>query len=105
MASDENPLLEAHGNLADFLHRSREPRYFVLRMAEHHRHYAAGFRIEVQLLNDDGQGQVVLYLRGPHADYQSGNIFVPSAVIAAALRQMPGKGDYVDESGQSRGPF
>ena len=105
MDHNEAPLVETHADLADFVHRLREPRYFVVRMEEAHRHYAAGYRFVVQLLNDDGQGEVVLYLKGPRADYRSGSLYVPSAVIAAASRQKPGKGDYVDESGQSHPPF
>lgn len=96
--------LEAHTDGASFVHRRSEPKYFVLHLSESHRHYAAGFRFAVQLLNEDSQGEAVLYFKESCADYNSGSLRVPSEVFAAALRQKPGSGDYVDESGQSRAP-
>jgi hypothetical protein len=76
-----------------FVHRSDEPRYFVLRLDARDRGYAAGFRLEVQLLNHAGQGEAVLRLTEPIPGYRTETAYVPAEVIAAAARQPKGQGE------------
>jgi hypothetical protein len=90
---------------AGFVHRQLEPKYFVMRLAPDDRYFRKGYRFAVQLLNDAGEGGAVLFLRGPSPEFRRGEICVPVEVIASAMRQNEGKGDYVDAHGGSRAPF
>lgn len=88
-----------------FVHTRSEPRFFVLRLSPRNKEYGDGYRFEVQLLDEAGRAGAVLYLREVHQEFREQEYYVPGRVIAAALKQVEGKGDYVDENGESRRPF
>jgi hypothetical protein len=68
-------------------------------------HYGRGFRFAVQLLNDEGRGDAVLYFHGHHSNFKDAAASVPTGVLAAAMRQVEGKGEYVNSRGESVAPF
>ncbi len=63
--------------------------------------YVEGFRFQVQLCNDALEGGAVVLFRGDEAEFRVSEFDVPEAVYQAALRQPPGKGDFVDSQGVS----
>jgi hypothetical protein len=88
-----------------FVHTPIEPRFFVVRLSDRHRGFKAGYQFEVQLLNDDGTAGAVLNFNEPYQAFQMQSFYVPASVMAAAVGQLEGKGDYVDSYGESRRPF
>jgi hypothetical protein len=88
-----------------FVHTLREPRFFVVRLAPGRKEYENGYGFEVQLLDEAGRAGAVLYFLELHQDFRTQEYYVPATVVAAAVRQAEGKGDYVDEQGESRKPF
>jgi hypothetical protein len=88
-----------------FVHRPIEPRFFVVRLSGRHRGFKAGYQFEVQLLNDDGTAGAVLNFNEPYQDFRMRSFHVPASVMAAAVRQQEGEGDYVDSYGESRRSF
>lgn len=88
-----------------FVHTRSEPRFFVLQLSPGTKEYVNGYRFEVQLLDEVGRAGAVLNFRGLNQDFREQEYYVPASVVAAALRQPEGQGDYVDEAGRSRRPF
>jgi hypothetical protein len=88
-----------------FVHRGDEPRFFVMRLASDDVLFEQGYRFEVQFLDEAGHAGASVYLA---ADEPAGTIddyTVTDAVHAAASRQAPEQGDYVDSTGESQRPF
>ena len=84
--------------------RNRKKRYFVSHLEERDRP-STRMRYEIQLLNAEGQALACGY-----ADENTKTLLIqeqdiPLPVIEAAQRQPIGKGDYVDEAGNSLPPF
>jgi hypothetical protein len=88
-----------------FVHTRAEPRFFVLQLSPRNKEYGNGYRFVVQLLDDVGRAGAVLSFCELNQDFRQQEYYVPASVIAAALRQPEGKGDYVDEAGHSCRPF
>ena len=88
-----------------FIHTRKEPRYFVLSLDESDPSYLEGFRYEVQLLNDDGEGAAVVLLTEEDTNISVPGYDLPSRVVDAARRQEKGSGDYVNTVGESVRPF
>ena len=88
-----------------FVHTEIEPRFFVVRLSDRNRGFKAGYMFEVQLLNDDGTAGAVLNFNEPYQEFSMQAYYVPASVMEAAVRQLKGKGDYVDSYGESRRPF
>lgn len=86
---------------AAFEHREQEPRYFVMQLGPDDARYSSGYRYEIQLCNESLQGVAVILFRGDESRLSVPEFQVPEAVYQAALRQNPGKGDFVDSQGES----
>jgi hypothetical protein len=84
-----------------FVHRKQEPRYFVMQIGAGGFGYSDGYRYEIQLCNDALQGAAVILFRGDETEFSVPDFDVPEAVYRAAIRQPPGKGDFVDSKGES----
>ena len=83
----------------------KKQRYFVCnrQTARSQSHPEADY--EIQVLDAQGRGKHVGYLRYGDTEIEIGGQPIPKAVIDAAHRQPEGKGDYVNEGGQSISPF
>jgi hypothetical protein len=88
-----------------FVHTRTEPRYFVLCLDESDNGYSEGFRYEVQLLNDGGEGGGVFQFSDADSEISVPGFEIPSEVVEAARRQQRGSGTYVDSRGESIRPF
>lgn len=95
------PALQVQFFEPNFVHREREPRYYVMQIAPNGFGYDDGFRFEIQLCNEAPQGGAVILFRGDEAEFSVAEFDVPEEVFRAALRQPPGKGDFVDSRGES----
>jgi hypothetical protein len=86
-----------------FVHRTSEPRYFVRSLDALDDGWKCGFRWEVQLLNDDGQGAATVEFGPDDGDEFTLylNVDLPSAVVEAARA---GVNDYLDREGRRRLP-
>jgi len=58
-------------------------------------------RIEIQLLNDDGQAVATVRLRDDQRDAVLHGQPLPAAVVRAAKARLAGNGDYVGPDGAS----
>jgi hypothetical protein len=85
----------------NFVHRLREPRYFVSQIGPDGFGYEDGFRYEIQLCNAALQAGAVILFRGDETELHVPEFDVPQAVYQAALRQSPGRGEFVDSRGES----
>jgi hypothetical protein len=78
--------------------------FFVTHLEESDRP-SIDMRYEIQLLNAEGQAVACGYL-DDHADtLEIQGRSIPLAVVEAARRQVIGKGDHVDQAGNSVSPF
>ncbi len=78
--------------------------YFVLHLEERDRP-SSGMQYQIQLLNAEGQAVACGYADDTTDSLQILGQPIPALVIEAARRQPIGKGDYVDEAGNSIPPF
>jgi hypothetical protein len=78
-----------------------EPRFFVMQLGSDDEGYSSGYRFGIQLCNESLQGAAVILFRGDEAQFTVPEFDIPEAVYRAALRQVPGKGDFVDSQGVS----
>ena len=80
-------------------------KFFVLQLSENDPEWGEGFRYEIQILDVQGRGEFVGYLRANDDVLEIEGHAVPEAVIDAARRQARGQGDYVNSEGKSIPPF
>lgn len=85
--------------------RKAGARYFVVRLSAKDPERAEGFLVEIQILDSQGRGELVGYLREGQSQLEIEGQSVPRAVIEAAWRQPEGQGDYVDPAGNTTTPF
>jgi hypothetical protein len=83
----------------------RRDKFFVLRLGERHFRPSPDQEIEVQLLDSRGREVRSVFLKSGDAGRVVDDFEIPPAVIEAAWRQEPGKGDYVNARGESTTPF
>ncbi len=62
-------------------------------------------RYEVQVLDESGRASEVGRFSQDELTLVVDGVTIPEPVLAAALRQTKGKGDYVGDDGQSVAPF
>ena len=67
--------------------------------------YGAGRLFEIQILDSHGRAKFVVYCGESEQELDIQGHIVPGAVLNAARRQPEGKGDYVNEKGESIRPF
>ena len=79
--------------------------FFVMRLRPDHSRPFPDAEIQVQLLDEDGLSKEKGYLSGNGMELSLGGQRVPNAVVDAARRQVPGRGEYVDESGARVDPL
>ncbi|MEZ6142295.1 MAG: hypothetical protein R3B84_17180 [Zavarzinella sp.] len=87
-----------------FVLREAEPRYFVRVLDESDDGWKCGYRWQIQLLNEDGQGAATIEF-GPSDDETFYSMLagsLPREVISAA---MEGFSEYIDSCGQRRQPL
>jgi hypothetical protein len=84
----------------DFKHRQREPRYFIARLDDLDLGYDQGYRFQVQLLCEHGEGGAVVLFRGDEQPLRCDEYAVPEAVFRAALARGAGDGEYVTSTGE-----
>lgn len=84
-----------------FVHRKREPRYFVMQIGPGGLGYSDGYRFQIQLCNEALQAAAAILFRGDEAELAVPELDVPEEVYRAALRQLPGNGDFVNSKGES----
>ena len=83
---------------------TQKKRYFVAHLEQCDRP-ASDKAYQVQILNSSGRADVWGYVGDADTELIVEGHCVPSAVVTAARRQLLGKGDYVDEDGNSIRPF
>lgn len=81
------------------------PTFFVLHLEEGSDRPEKQLAFEVQLLDSQGRAKSCGYLGTTETELVLDGLFVPQAVLDAARRQRPGKGDYVDFQGRPIQPF
>jgi len=86
-------------------HYSDRRWYFVLRLDSQQSVDTDGNSYEVQILDQHGCAAAVGYFTDPDAPLTVAQQLIPTAVLYAALRQLPGQGDYVNEAGESILPW
>ena len=84
----------------NFVHRQREPRYFVGYLLPDDYGYAEGYRYEVQLLSEHGEGGAVVLFHGDESPLQCPEYPIPEAVFRAAFGRSGNPGDYVNSAGE-----
>ena len=87
-----------------FVHRAEEPRYFVCSINMDHRGWLCGYRWQIQLLNEDGEG-LAFVMFGPDDGTDFVNYLAVSIPLPVVEAARSGVSDYVDEQGQHRDPF
>ena len=80
-------------------------RYFVLRLHERDYRPTPEACFVVQLPSPEGGPGATGYLRADQTELVVDGEAIPTAVLNAARRQPYGKGDYVNEKGESIPPF
>jgi len=79
--------------------------YFVMRLDKQQSVTADVHPYEVQVLDSSGRAVAVGYFTDPDAPLTIAQQVIPKAVLHAALRQLSGQGDYVNEAGESIPPW
>ena len=75
--------------------------YFVYRLLPFDDHYLAGYRYEVQILDDEGRATHVGYFVDPEKPLVIDKKVMPHKVLYAATRQQEGRGNYINDRGQT----
>jgi hypothetical protein len=86
-------------------HYSDRRWYFVMRLDPQQSVETDAHSYEVQVLDQQGRAAAVGYFTDPDAPLTVAQQLIPMAVLHAALRQLPGQGDYVNEAGESIAPW
>jgi len=88
---------------------STQKRYFVMHLLENEvgipGRSDASKQYEIQILDAQGRAVAIVYAGNLETELSVGDQLVPKAVLEAARRQVPGKGDYVNEDGIHILPF
>src|SRR5262245_11579670 len=82
-----------------------EARFYVLHLGPDHRGYADGYRYEVQVCDEVLRAAACVLFRGDESELVVPGYDVPAAVFRAAVRQGPGRGDFVDGRGETVWPL
>ena len=69
MDENESRLMQVHIFEPSFVHRKREPRYFVMQIGADGLGFSDGYRFEIQLCNEVLQGGAVILFRGDEAEF------------------------------------
>jgi hypothetical protein len=80
-------------------------RFFVLHLDERDYKPSPDSKYEIQILDSEGRAKLSGYLEENQTELVVKGFKIPKAVIEAATRQLKGKGDYVNEKGESIPPF
>ena len=83
-----------------FVHRQREPRYFAGYLLPDSYGYAEGYRYELQLLAEAGEGGACVLFRGDESPLQCPEYPIPEPVFRAAFGRSGNPGDYVTSAGE-----
>ena len=84
-----------------FRHKESEPRFFVRSLDPSDQLFADGYRLQIQFLNEDEEGEACIEFRPDEDDFSCFPLPVPPAVVKAARS---GICDYVDAEGCCRLP-
>jgi len=80
-------------------------KWFFVSNLEKSNRPSTGMRYEIQVLNDAGEAVGCGYVDDQSDTLEIDGQAIPRAVIEAAREQHVGKGDYVDELGNSVPPY
>ena len=80
-------------------------RYFVLHLDDRDFKPSPNVKYEIQILDSKGRAKVSGYVDENQNELEVDGKIIPRAVIEAAQRQQKGKGDYVNEFGESITPW
>ena len=83
----------------------RGQRYFVHHLSERSYRPSLDVKYAVQILDSRGRAKIVGYIGDDEESFEVDGYEIPPVVLEAARRQPYGKGDYVNERGESIPPF
>jgi len=86
-------------------HYNHRQWYFVVHLDPQQSVDTDSHSYEVQVLDQQGRAVAVGYFTDPDAPLTVAQQLIPTGVLPAALRQLPGQGDYVNEAGESIPPW
>ena len=78
----------------------KKERYFVVHLISTDSRYGPDSHFQVQVLDEYERGEHVGYFADPELPLVINGETIPKVVLYAALRQQPGKGDYVNKRGE-----
>jgi hypothetical protein len=85
--------------------KKTKQRYFVLHLEDRDFKPSPNVKYEIQILDSKGRAKVSGYVVENQNELEVDGKIIPMAVIEAAKRQPKGKGDYVNEFGESIPPW
>jgi hypothetical protein len=85
----------------NFVHRLREPRYFVSQLDEHSLGYRDGYRYSVELLLEHGEAGAFVLFTGDESPLACAEYPIPEVVFRAAFGPNGYPGNYVTSSGEA----